>query len=218
MPAEAEGANAMSSAARGRSVVAGDVPETLGRRYFTDGRGGAGLGFYVDARVQTPAFRDRGRRLETGRNDPNAIRDMVAIARHREWQIVSVRGTAEFRREAWLVARAAGIEVRGYQATERDMQELERRRAAEQRRKVLELRSSPDAPERAHASDAARASMRVVETVVRSRLVERSAQERILTAARERLTRLLEQGVRIRAVPLAGSVEPEAASARERLR
>jgi hypothetical protein len=53
---------------------------------------------------------------------------------------------------------------------------------------------------------------------VRSRLVERSAQERILTAARERLARLLEQGVRIRAVPLARSVEPEAARARERLR
>jgi hypothetical protein len=72
---------------------------------------------HVDAAVNRAAFRDRGDRLA----DPNAIRDMVEIARHRGRSIVAVRGSTEFRREAWLAARQLGLEVRGYQATERDL-------------------------------------------------------------------------------------------------
>src|SRR5688572_9747663 len=87
---------------RGRSIAKGDVPEALRARYYVDGRGGAGLGFYVDAKVTAPAFRDRGRQLVAARSDPNAVRDMTAIALHRGWSIVVAQGSASFRREAWL--------------------------------------------------------------------------------------------------------------------
>jgi Large polyvalent protein-associated domain 7 len=43
----------------------------------------AGRSFYVDATVQQPAFRDRGDHLAAERADPNAIRDMTEIAKHR---------------------------------------------------------------------------------------------------------------------------------------
>jgi Large polyvalent protein-associated domain 7 len=64
----------------------GDVPEAIKRRYYTEERGGSGFGFYVDARIVAPAFRDRGREIISPRADPNAIRDMVEIAKHRGWQ------------------------------------------------------------------------------------------------------------------------------------
>jgi hypothetical protein len=194
------------------------VPETLGRRYYTDGRGGAGLGFYVDAKVQTPAFRDRGRQLVALRTDPHAIRDMVAIARHRDWTVIRARGAEDFRREAWLAGRTAGLEVQGYRPSERDQQELERRRAAKRRRAERDGPNDQDRVRSPERQEAARANMRIVETVVRSRLVERSAQERILAAARERLARWLEQGARIRPIAVPRAPEPEAGRGRERLR
>ena len=52
------------------------------------------------------------------------IRDMVSVAQHRQWEALHVRGSAEFRREAWLEAGARGIEVQGYQPTELDRQAL----------------------------------------------------------------------------------------------
>jgi hypothetical protein len=64
--------------------------------------------------------------------DPNAIRDMAAIAHHRGWSIVKAQGSAEFRREAWLAGRSLGLEVRGYRPTERDLQDLHRPSAERQ--------------------------------------------------------------------------------------
>jgi Large polyvalent protein-associated domain 7 len=52
------------------------------------------------------------------------IRDMVSVAQHRHWDALHVRGSAEFRREAWLEASARGMEVQGYQPTELDRQTL----------------------------------------------------------------------------------------------
>jgi len=194
--------NTVTPAVGKRSKTQGDVPDALARRYYTDGRGGAGLGFYTDAKVEKPAFRDEGGKLAAARTDPNAIRDMARIAQHRGWTIITVRGEANFRREAWLAGRAIGLEVRGYRPTERDIQELDRRidrrlgrdgRSPEPARKPRE--------ERARSPDDGREQLRLVEAVVRGRIKEPSAQERILAAARERVADLLNQGARFRSPP-----------------
>ncbi len=179
------------------SAVRGDVPETVRRRYYTDDRGGAGLGFYVDATVTVPAFRDRGRQLESARADPNAIRDMILVARHRGWTIAVAHGSAEFRREAWLAGRASGLEVRGYRATERDLQELERR---------LQRRRNPDAQSR----------LRVVEAVVRNRIADPAVQDRILATTRDRFADLLERGARFEPFRTPGQSERGRARGRSR--
>lgn len=187
----------------------GDVPDAIHRRYYTDDRGGPGRGFYVDASVLRPAFRDRGDRLASDRADPNAIRDMTEIARHRGWLIVTARGSAEFRREAWLAGRQAGLEVRGYQPTERDLQELERRRERRERgeqRRELHQESRDDRRGRGgETRNAVRsnredrrgaAQMRVIESVVRARVQDEDGQRRILDRARERIADWLERGAR----------------------
>jgi hypothetical protein len=212
MPDEAS-ANTIASEGRRRSTEAGDVPERLRRRYYLDNRGGPGLGFYVDARVQMPAFRDRGAQLVAARNNPNAIRDMTAIARHRGWTAVVVRGDAEFRREAWLAAMAVGIEARGYRPTARDRQDLERRIAGATRGASRENKP----PENSGSRRAEATTMRVVETVVRARVAERPAQDRILEAARSRIAAWLERGARLDPVEMPGSAARQD-RARERQR
>lgn len=193
MPAESQ-ANTVSLAVKDRSIARGDVPEALRRRYYLDGRGGPGLAFYVDATVKAPAFRDRGRQLVAARTDPNAIRDMMAIAGHRQWTIVTVRGAADFRREAWLAGRSAGLEVRGYRPTERDLQDLERRARRRDRAPGEVAERNP--PSRSIDDPGAKSRMAVVSAVLRGRVEDRTAQERILTAARARIADWLERGAR----------------------
>lgn len=180
-----------------RSRLKGDVPDAVARRYYTDERGGRGLGFYVDARITAPAFRDQGRRLVASRNDPNVARDLARIARHRGWSIVMVGGDPAFRREMWLAARSLGLEVRGYRPTERDVQDLARLTASQARRSrdAAHDRPTGDSSPQVRNVDPprARSILRVVDTVVRARATTQGAQEHILSKARERLARSLER-------------------------
>ena len=58
------------------------------------------------------------------------MRDLAAIAAHRGWSTVRVKGEDEFRREMWMQARTLGLEVKGYRPTARDQQELDQRSQA----------------------------------------------------------------------------------------
>jgi len=176
----AEDLNIVAPEGERRNTTAGDVPGPLRRRYLTEPRGGPGLGFYTDARTQAAAFRDQGGRLTTDRNDPHVIRDLVAIAGHRGWTTISVRGHSEFRREVWLRAQAAGLEVRGYRPTARDRQQADR--------------GPGRPPPGADLPRDAESRLKVVEAVVRARVVEPAEQSRILAAARTRLAQWLERG------------------------
>lgn len=204
--------NTISPGVRDRSVAEGDVPEHLRRRYYLDGRGGAGLGFYVDAQVKAPAFRDQGRQLIAARSDPNAVRDMTAIAQHRGWSIIVARGETSFRREAWLVGRSLGIEVRGYRPTERDVQELDRRIAwgerspAERRRRVPKTDRDPGA----------RSTLLVAEAVVRARVTDPAARQRIMSSARDRIADWLQRGARFEPPRTIRAREPLVERTRER--
>jgi hypothetical protein len=202
-----------------RSTVTGDVPDDLRRRYYLDGRGGLGLGFYADATIATPAFRDRGDRLTTTRTDPNVIRHLTAIARHRGWAKVTLAGTPEFRREAWLIARAEGLEVRGYRATARDTQDLERRIEAQRRREAWAKLSQDLDDARAHPNRdrhraGAESRLEVVDAVVKSRISDPAVQARLLEQARTRIAEWLDRGGRFDEVDL----ECRSASRREHRR
>ncbi|PZQ65142.1 MAG: hypothetical protein DI570_02685 [Phenylobacterium zucineum] len=164
----------------------GDLPEAVARRYLSEAKRGltVDVAFYVDATTTTPAFRDRGGRLTTPRSDPDVVRDLVAIAAHRGWTTISVRGETSFRREVWKAAVAAGIEVKGYRPTEREQQE--RDRAASRSAGRRPEKTSPPAANRPRGlSDKTREQ--IVETVVRRRIISPKLQAKILTAVRGRL-------------------------------
>lgn len=190
--------NTISPGTRVEPPVAGDVPMRVLRSYYTDERGGRGVGFYVDATMKKAAFRDEGRKLTATRTDPNTIRDMVAIAQHRGWGIVSVRGAQDFRRESWLASTGAGLEVRGYRPTSRDLQDLTRRLEAQarQRQRRHHDPSLEWTGRRVETERGPRILLKAVETVVRARVVDPSAQNRILATARDRLANWLDRGAR----------------------
>lgn len=71
------------------------------------------------------AFTDKGERLETRSQNTEVVRALVEIAQEREWSRMSVKGTTEFRRTAWMEASMAGIEVSGYKPSKIEQAHLD---------------------------------------------------------------------------------------------
>jgi hypothetical protein len=188
-----------------RSTRAGDIPDALAKRYYVDRRGGSGLGFYTDARIETASFRDRGRSLVASRTDPKSIRDMAAVARHRGWTTIMVTGAKEFRREAWLAGQASGIEVRGYKPSARDLQDLERRRSRTASRdgRGLENSASPGIAKAGQPqAPLSQSHLKLIEAVINGRVKSPEARERILVNARDRIENWLARGARLAPIEL----------------
>ena len=112
---------------------------------------------YADERGEYLAFKVTEDRLVTRLAAAEVIRDMVSVAQHRQWEALHVRGSVEFRREAWLEAGARGIEVQGYQPTDLDRQALSDRQEAwnrtHPRTHEVEVRSGSDKDRRAERLD-----------------------------------------------------------------
>jgi Large polyvalent protein-associated domain 7 len=112
---------------------------------------------YADERGEYLAFKVTEDRLVTRLAAAEVTRDMVRVAQHRQWEALEVRGSVEFRREAWLEAGARGLKVRGYQPTDLDRQALADRQDAWNRahpqKLEVEGRSASDRDERVHRLD-----------------------------------------------------------------
>lgn len=70
---------------------------------------------------RTPAFSDRGNKLATRGANLEVIRSFIEIAKARGWDAITVAGTDEFRRSAWLEASRNGVLVTGYKPTALDL-------------------------------------------------------------------------------------------------
>ena len=70
------------------------------------------------------AFVDAGKALNTALDDKSTIRAMVEVAAAKNWKEITVSGTDDFRRDAWLEASLNGMKVRGYEPREADKQLL----------------------------------------------------------------------------------------------
>jgi hypothetical protein len=107
----------LSESIRQRFIITTEKKGLLdkGRTDFTF-RGGD-----LDGRV---AFSDSGKSLTTSLEDKATVRVMVEVAMAKNWKEITVNGTDDFRRVAWLEARSNGLEVRGYEPREADKQAL----------------------------------------------------------------------------------------------
>jgi hypothetical protein len=139
------------------------LPDRIRRKYYVvtnepgkDGPDGEAR-LYADERGEYLAFKVTDDRLVTRLAAAEVISDMVSVAQHRQWESLQVRGSVEFRREAWLEAGARGLEVRGYQPTDLDRQALADRREvldrAYARTHDVGVRSLSDKDERADRFD-----------------------------------------------------------------
>lgn len=71
------------------------------------------------------AFIDKGNRLATDQNAPEVIASMISMTQAKGWKSISLKGAEDFRREAWLEASLAGIEVKGYKPSDADLARLD---------------------------------------------------------------------------------------------
>jgi hypothetical protein len=145
---EAEPAPANDDGPHRFSVERGDVPDGVKRRYLSEEPQFAPeVRFFTDATGKEAAFRDTGDKLVARQTNAEVIKDLVAIAQHRGWSAIDVRGEEAFQRAVWMEARTEGLEVRGYKPTERDLQELERHLSARDTNSVAPARDRAPQPE-----------------------------------------------------------------------
>ena len=145
------------------ATVDNALPDRIRRKYYVlanehrkDGADGEAR-LYADERGEYLAFKVTEDRLATRLAAAEVVRDMVSVAQHRHWESLQVRGSPEFRREAWLEASARGMEVQGYQPTELDRQTLADRQevwnSTHPRSLETEARSLSERNERANRLD-----------------------------------------------------------------
>ena len=114
-------ANSTRAAKSGAAAVA-PVPAHIAAKYLVKGNT-----YHFDD--QTVAFVDKGTALTVQTHNKAIIQDLVAIAKARDWQDVTVSGTKAFRREAWKAAAAAGLTVSGYTPSKIERLAVERERS-----------------------------------------------------------------------------------------
>jgi hypothetical protein len=123
------------------------VPEHVRKRFVQVGK----HYYFADG---ARAFTDRGGRLTTPSENTEVIRSLVAIAEARGWNEITVRGTERFRKDAWFAARQAGLEVRGYRATEFEQAHLVRTLSRDKREITPgAARDAPSGLERRDSAD-----------------------------------------------------------------
>lgn len=226
-PVHAGAVGASRSAPKVLSLEAGDVPDSVRKRYYADKAKWSGEpAFFTTAQAKDPAFRDQGRRLVTATESQEVVKDLVAIAQHRNWDRIHVTGSEEFRRSVWIEASQKGLEVRGYKPNDRDLQELDRLRGETSRNTIAPMAAARDvdaargSPAMSRQSDvsglerpdarrgdrgntpndrAADSQMRVMEAVIRRTLFDNpEAVARVMTVARTQLDAHIAAGRNIR--------------------
>jgi hypothetical protein len=114
-----------------RPLLEEEVPAELRRRYIVASqrqglidRGPTEFTFRGGERDGRLAFADAGKQLRTVTEDKDVIRAMVTVAAAKGWREVTLSGTDDFRRAAWLEARLEGLKVHGYEPREADQRRL----------------------------------------------------------------------------------------------
>ena len=121
------------------------IPESVRQRFHvSDDK------YYFRDQKQTLAFEDKGQKITTGHEQSLVVQSMVELAVAKGWQGIKVRGTATFKREAWLAASERGLETTGYRPKAVDREHLQAR-LDEKARTAPDNERLPNSIERAHA-------------------------------------------------------------------
>ncbi|EIK4285008.1 hypothetical protein LJE32_004683 [Escherichia coli] len=97
------------------------VPDRVAKSYIeVEGK------YYFKNRPDSLAFVDKGAKLQTKLSNSQVAGSMIDIAEARGWTEIQVKGTEDFRREAWLQATARGLTAHGYKPKEEDLARLKK--------------------------------------------------------------------------------------------
>ncbi|MDR6496273.1 putative RNase H-like HicB family nuclease [Paraburkholderia terricola] len=101
-----------------------DVPKSVSNQYV------AHEGKFLDRKSETVHFEDKGRSLSTASEDREVIAHMVEVAKAKNWGELQLKGSEEFRRQAWIAAELAGVPTRGFKPAAQDRAALTAAREA----------------------------------------------------------------------------------------
>ncbi|MEM5373021.1 LPD7 domain-containing protein [Paraburkholderia azotifigens] len=138
-----------------------EVPKSVSDRYV------AFEGKYLDRKSEAVHFEDKGRSLATASEDRSVIEHMVAVARAKHWGELQLKGSEEFRRQAWIAAELAGVPTRGFKPDAQDRATLQAAREA--MRIAAGERSTTNDPPRTNTMDSTPATGREREPASASR-------------------------------------------------
>ncbi|WP_309491421.1 LPD7 domain-containing protein, partial [Trinickia mobilis] len=142
-------------------------------------------GEYTRVGEKRVALFDDGSQIQLKDRELDTFAAGVELAKAKGWTAIEVEGSEKFRREAWLTASEAGLEVQGYEPNQKDKQELEKRlakRGGEAAAKTGRSAAAKPAP----AGDAAAAD-------VQSSLSE--AQDQVLGASKNYVAPNMQSGL-----------------------
>ncbi len=209
------------------AVELDSLPPHLRRKYYVVEVDAAEARIYADRGGEYLVAKAGRDRLVTQVASIEVVRDLVAIAAHRGWERVELTGSLEFRREAWLIASARGIEAKGYMPTELDRAALAKmQNGFEQGDKApafardgtnarsQQMQRSPSGPterDRANGSNYRneRSHLAVIERVVLAAFPkDPEARKRVLDAARDRMAHHRRRGARFDRAEIIKRKEP----------
>ncbi|SIT50770.1 conserved hypothetical protein [Paraburkholderia piptadeniae] len=101
-----------------------EIPKSVRDRYV------AFEGKYLDRKSEAVHFEDKGRSLATASEDRDVITHMVAVAQAKHWGELQLKGSEEFRRQAWIAAELADMPTRGFKPDAQDRATLQAAREA----------------------------------------------------------------------------------------
>lgn len=153
--------------------------------YYVEDRGRE-RHFYDDYQRKALAMRVTDTVVSSKRQDLNTIKAMFEVADTRGWKSVELKGTAEFKREAWIEAQTRGLDARGYRATDLDRQEAERR--GRERGQSNEIRATPAAEVRTADKPVAAAQDASTAKATQAKAAPAAAQEEAPSVANHRKT------------------------------
>ena len=112
-----------------QAEVKQELPDSLKKQYLVDETQGK----FFDKGNQSLAFEDKGKQIDTRKNDAQTIDSMMTLAKSKGWKSIELSGDKDFKREAWLQASMSGIAVRGYSPNKDDKSLLNARIEAQQK-------------------------------------------------------------------------------------
>lgn len=79
---------------------------------------------FYDKKSDRIMFTDKGQKIATSTSDMQVVRDMVDLAKAKQWDSLKLNGSKEFRQKVWLQAESQGIRTYGYKPNELDKARL----------------------------------------------------------------------------------------------
>lgn len=143
------------------------------------------------------AFQEKsnGQKIATSTNDERVAKSIVMAAEAKGWGSIKVSGNSEFKRAVWLEARLHGMQVKGFEPKQQDLDEL--KKLQEKTTRKTQERSTekgstnakepaektpepPPAPVKSKENDKADVISAVAATMLKSSLIPQHLQQRLM--------------------------------------